>query len=415
MLTAAEVNGARVRVEDGQARAYKIFDQGGLYLHVTETGSKLWRYQFRLHGKQSIYSIGRYAEAGSNRVIMSLSEARDAHREAQKLVDAGINPTSDRNAKLEAAKAARVESFASVTKLWLEWFRSGKSARHVAVTESRLDRVILPALGAKPVNDITAEMLVDFAKSVEQDSGREVADRSLMVVGQILRWALANGKAKQNVHAGLKPSEILKPAKVINFARLEEKELPGLLQAIEVYSGTPLARLAMKLMAYTLLRTGELIGLRWDEVDISAEEIRIPKERMKKGRDHMVPLSKQAAHTLRLLKQYREQIGSKSEYVFPGTQGAATMSNMTLLQMLKRMGYAGRMTGHGWRGVASTILNEKGFNRDWIEMALAHVPQGVRHDYNKALYLEQRREMLQWYADRLDTLAKQTTAAAAAN
>jgi integrase len=129
---------------------------------------------------------------------------------------------------------------------------------------------------------------------------------------------------------------------------------------------------------------------------------------MKAGRDHVVPLSKQAAHILRLLKQYGEQIGSRSQYIFPGTQGAATMSNMTLLLMLKRLGYGGRMTGHGWRSIASTILNEQGFNRDWIEMALAHAPQGVRHDYNKALYLDGRREMLQWYADRLDLLAKRT-------
>lgn len=176
----------------------------------------------------------------------------------------------------------------------------------------------------------------------------------------------------------------------------------------------------MKLMAYTLLRTGELISLRWSDVcldcgDADSPKITIPSDRMKAGRDHVVPLSKQAAHTLRLLKQYREQIGSKSEYVFPGTQGAATMSNMTLLLMFKRMGYAGRMTGHGWRSVASTILNENGFNRDWIEMALAHVPQGVRADSNKTLYLEQRHGMLQWYADRLDTLAKQTPQAEAAD
>jgi integrase len=168
----------------------------------------------------------------------------------------------------------------------------------------------------------------------------------------------------------------------------------------------------MKLMAYTLLRTGELINLRWSDVcldcgDADAPKITIPGERMKAGRDHIVPLSKQAVHTLRLLQQYKEQIGSRSEYVFSGTQGAAHLSNMTILQALKRMGYKGRMTGHGWRGVASTIMNERGFNRDWIEMSLAHVPQGVRADYNRALYLEQRRKMLQWYADRLDTLAKQ--------
>jgi len=408
MLTAAEVNGARVKTEDGQAYEYKLFDGHGLYLHITATGSKLWRYQFRLNGKQSIFSLGRYP-------VMSLADARQAHREAQKLVDAGVNPTSDRKARAEAVKAATVYSFASVAGEWLEWFRTGKSARHVAVTESRLNRIVLPVLGITPVNSLTAQMLVEFAKVVESENGREMADRCLMIVGQVLRWAVSNGKAKQNVHAGLRPSEILKPAKVVNFARLEETELPGLLQAIEMYKGTPLARMGMKLMSYTLLRTGELIGLRWDDVcldcgDADAPKITIPGDRMKAGRDHVVPLSKQATYTLRLLMQYREQSGSRSEFVFPGTQGAATMSNMTILQALKRMGYKGRMTGHGWRGVASTILNEHGFNRDWIEMALAHVPQGVRHDYNKALYLEQRREMLQWYADRLDTLAKQAPA-----
>jgi integrase len=405
MLTATEVNGAKVRLDGGQARAYKMFDQGGLYLHVTETGSKLWRYQFRLSGKQSIASLGRYP-------VMSLSDARDAHRKAQKLVDGGVNPTSDRKARVEAVKAATAYSFASVANEWLDWFRTGKSTRHVEVTESRLNRVVLPALGGHAVNEMTAQMLVEFAKSIESENGREMADRCLMVVGQVLRWAVSNGKAKQNVHAGLRTSEILKPAKVVNFARLEERELPGLLQAIELYQGTPLARMAMKLMSYTLLRTGELIHLLWSDVcldcgDADAPKITIPGERMKAGRDHIVPLSKQAVHTLRLLKQYREQIGSKSEFVFPGTQGAATMSNMTLLLMFKRMGFAGRMTGHGWRSVASTILNEQGYNRDWVEMALAHIPQGVRHDYNKALYLDGRREMLQWYADRLDTLAKQ--------
>lgn len=405
-LKPADVAGAKA---DPEGKPYKMFDGGGLYLHVTETGARLWRYQFRLNGKQSIASLGKYADAGSNRVIMSLKEARDAHREAQKLVEKGINPTTDRKAKEHAERASKSESLASVAALWLAWFRHGKSERHVAVTESRLNRIIVPALGAKPVNDLTAQMLVSFAKSVEAESGREMADRCLMVVGQILRWAVSNGYAKANVHAGLRPSEILKPAKVVNFARLEEKDLPGLLQAIELYQGTPLARLGMKLMALTLLRTNELIGLRWTEVcidcgDQDQPKITIPAERMKAGRDHIVPLSKQAVEVLQLLKRLYEQSGSQSVYVFPGTQGAATMSNMTLLLMFKRMGYGKKMTGHGWRGVASTILNEKGFNRDWIELALAHIPQGVRHDYNKALYLEQRREMLQWYADHLDSL-----------
>lgn len=416
MLTATEVNGAKVRMEDGRAKAYKLFDQGGLYLHVTETGSKLWRYQFRIGGKQSIASFGKFP-------AVSLSDARQAHREAVKLVAQGINPTQNRNAIEKAQMAAEVHSFASVVagdgteenKGWLKWWSTGKSKRHVEVTQSRLNRVILPALGSIAVNEIRAKTVREFAQGVEANakhgkSGTELADRCLMVVKQVLRYAVAHQMIESNPASDVKASEILKPAKEVNFARLDEKDLPGLLQAIEVYQGTPLARLGMKLMAYTLMRTGELINLRWSDVCIDCGEsdqpkITIPAGRMKAGKDHCIPLSKQAVEVLRLLKVLSFSAGGKpSEYVFPGTAGAATMSNMTLLMMFKRMGYGKQMTGHGWRGVASTILNERGYNRDWIEMALAHAPQGVRHDYNKALYLEQRREMLQWYADHLDRL-----------
>lgn len=401
-LTATEVSGAR-KSED--AKPYKMFDGGGLYLHVTETGSKLWRYQFRLNGKQSIASLGKYP-------VVSLKEARETHLAAQKLVAKGINPTSERKAQEAAQRAAETHSFVRVASAWLVWWRAGKSPRHVMTTEARLNGKIIPALGAHSVNTITAKIVREFAQSVEAESGPEMADRCLMVVKQIFRYAKAHDFVTANVAEGIKSSEILKPRKELNFARLDEKELPGLLQSIEVYSGTPLARLGMKLMALTLLRTGELIGLRWDDVcldcgDNDAPKITIPAERMKGRRDHVVPLSKQAVEVLRLLKRLNEQTGNRRGYVFPGTQGAATMSNMTLLLMFKRMGYGKKMTGHGWRGVASTILNEHGYNRDWIEMALAHVPQGVRHDYNKALYLQQRREMLQWWADRLDALSSQ--------
>lgn len=400
MLKDVEVRGAKVREENGTAKSYKMFDQGGLHLFVSETGTKIWRYQFRLNGKQGLLTIGRYP-------LVSLAEARDKHRAAQKQVAEGINPSAAKqDAKREAAQV-KADSFKQVAELWLEWFRPSKSERHVSTTEARVRNHVFPALGSIPVNDLTAKNLVEFITSVQESNGRETADRCLMVIGQILRWAKANHYAKQNVHADIKPSEILKPVKVVNFARLDEKDLPGLLQAIEVDQGSALARLAMRLMALTLLRTSELITMRWTDVDWEAETITIPGERMKgkrveARRTHMVPLSKQALHTLRLL--HKISGSHRSGYVFPGTQGAATMSNMTLLQMFKRMGYGKKMTGHGWRGIASTILNENNFNHDWVEMALAHVPQGVRHAYNKALYLPQRREMLQWYADHLDKL-----------
>ncbi len=395
MLTNTEVQGARIKKVDGIAKPYKLFDQGGLHLFVSATGTKIWRYQFRLHSKQGLYTIGKYPH-------VTLAEARDKHRDAQKLVDKGINPSTAKQDAKKAAQQTKADSFAQVTELWLEWFRDGKSNRHVSTTEARLRNHVLPALGATPINDLTARHLTKFVTRVQDDHGRETADRCLMVIGQILRWARANHHVEQNVHADIKPSDILKSPKVVNFASLEEKDLPGLLQTIEIYQGSPLARLGMKLMAYTLLRTGELITLRWTDVDLEAATITIPGERMKSRRDHMVPLSRQALHTLRLLQKISG--AHSSGYVFPGTQGAATMSNMTLLTMLRRMGYGKKHTGHGWRSVASTILNENNFNRDWVEMALAHVPQGVRAAYNKALYLRQRREMLQWYADRLDKL-----------
>ncbi len=243
-----------------------------------------------LNGKQSIASLGKYP-------VISLAEAREAHRMAQKLVAQGINPTTDRKVKEGAEKAARAESFASVAEMWLEWWRNGKSDRHVSVTESRLNGKIIPALGGHSVNALTAKIVREFAQSVEAESGTEMADRCLMVVKQILRYAKAHDHVIANVAEGIKPSEILKQRKEVNFARLDEKDLPGLLQAIEVYKGTPLARLGMKLMAYTLLRTGELINLQWTDVcldcgDADAPKITIPGERMKAGRDHVVPLSK---------------------------------------------------------------------------------------------------------------------------
>jgi hypothetical protein len=257
MLTNTEVKKADIKTKDGAAKSYKLFDQGGLYLHVAETGAKLWRYQFRIDGKQGLLSIGKYP-------VVSLADARKAHLEAQKLVQQGINPSAAKQDAKKAALQAQADSFSQVSQLWLEWFKTGKSVRHVSTTEARMKNYILPRLGAVPVNVLTTMALVDVAKSIEAEAGRETADRCLMVIGQILRWAVANGKAIQNVHAGLKSSEILSPADntKTNFARLDEKDLPRLLQAIEVYQGSPIARLGMKLMAYTLLRTGELINMR---------------------------------------------------------------------------------------------------------------------------------------------------------
>ncbi len=233
-LNNTEVRGAKIKVEDGQLKSYKLFDSGGLHLFVSETGSKIWRYQFRLNGKQGLYTIGKYP-------IVSLAVARDKHHDAQRLVADGTNPSAAKQDAKKAALQARANSFSQIAEEWLKLFRAGKSERHVSTTEARMRNHILPALGAKPVNDLTTTDITGFVSTVQSNHGRETADRCLMVIGQILRYAKARGYAKQNAHADIKPSDILETRTVVNFARIEEKDLPGLLQAIEIYQGSPLA------------------------------------------------------------------------------------------------------------------------------------------------------------------------------
>jgi integrase len=228
-----------------------------------------------------------------------------------------------------------------------------------------------------------------------------MAKRILQVVGMIFRYAVAHGFSKRNPAADIRPSDILKPTRKTNMARIEAKEFPALLRAIEVYEGRQLTRLAMKLMALTFVRTSELIGARWGEVDLGARRWSIPAQRMKMQIPHIVPLSHQSIEILTLL----QTISGDHQLVFPGEQDPRKpMSNMTILKALERMGYKGRMTGHGFRGVASTILHEQGYNHDHIELQLAHAPRNaVSAAYNHALYLEPRARMMQEWADFLDS------------
>ena len=213
---------------------------------------------------------------------------------------------------------------------------------------------------------------------------------------------MAHGLIERNPAADVKPSDALKPRTKVAYARLEAKELPTLLRRIEAYNGSPVTRLAMQLMALSFVRTGELIGARWDEFDLDAAEWRLPAERMKMRTPHIVPLSTQAAEVVKTLQELR----NRSPLLFPGERDhEKPMSNNTILKALERMGFKHRMTGHGFRGIASTVLHEHGFEHAHIELQLAHQERNkVSAAYNFATYLPQRRAMLQWWADRLDEL-----------
>ncbi|MGA2535954.1 MAG: site-specific integrase [Terracidiphilus sp.] len=227
-----------------------------------------------------------------------------------------------------------------------------------------------------------------------------MAKRILQIVGMVLRYAVAHGYSKRNPSSEIRPPDILKPTRKTNMARIDSKELPALLRAIELYLGRHLTRLAIKLMALTFVRTSELIEARWEEFDFETRRWSIPAARMKMQTPHIIPLSSQTIEVLSLL----QSLSGHCELVFPGEQNHnKPMSNMTILKALERMGYKGRMTGHGFRGLASTILHEQGYGHEHIELQLAHAPRNaVSAAYNHALYLEPRTKMMQDWANFLD-------------
>ena len=371
------------------AKPYKVSDGGGLFLWVTPSGGRIWRWTYRHEGRAKLMTLGKYPD-------VPLVLARERHAEARKLLATGIDPMAERRAE----KAMADNSFQSVSNLWLEHWREGKSPRHVAYVKRRMEADILPCLGPRPVAQIEAPELVAMAKAIQDRGARDIAKRALETTGQVFRYAIAHGYATRNPASDIRPSDILKSVRKVNYARVDARELPGLLQSIEVYQGTHVTRMALKLMALTFVRTSELIGARWEEFDLDAVRWNIPSERMKMRTPHIIPLAKQALEVLETLRT----LTGESEWLFPGDRNVKKpMSNNTILKALERMGYKGRMTGHGFRGLASTILHEQGYNHEHIELQLAHAPRNaVSAAYNHALYLEPRTKMMQGWADFLE-------------
>jgi integrase len=370
-------------------KPYKVSDGGGLFLWVTPSGGKVWRWTYRHEGRGKLMTFGKYPD-------VPLALARERHAQARKVLATGTDPMAERKAE----KAAAEDSFQSIASLWLEHWQDGKSPRHVAYVKRRMDTDILPCLGARPVAAIVAPELVAMTQAIQQRGARDIAKRALETTGQVFRYAIAHGYARRNPASEIRPGDILKSARKVNYARVDARELPELLRAIEVYQGTHVTRFALKLIALTFVRTSELIGAKWAEFDLEAARWDISAERMKMRTPQIVPLSRQALDALDTLRTLTGQ----SEWLFPGDRNAKKpMSNNTILKALERMGYKSRMTGHGFRGLASTILHEQGYNHEHIELQLAHAPRNaVSAAYNHALYLKPRAKMMQDWADFLE-------------
>ena len=375
----------------------RLADGQGMYLEVTAAGGKYWRMKYRHVGKEKRLALGVYPD-------VSLADARKRRDKAREALAAGEDPGQlKREAKLKRA-LMDATTFEAVARQWWAHWSGPRSPRHAEYVIRRLEADVFPALGARPLASITAPQLLAMAKGIEARGALDIAKRSLQTCGQILRYAVAHGQIERNPAADVRPSDALKPRQKENYARLDAKEVPELLRKIEAYQGSAYTRLAMKLMAYTFVRTGELIGARWAEFDLEAAEWRIPAERMKMRTPHIVPLAPQAVEVLQALQT---QSGGRA-LLFPGERDhERPMSNNTILAALKRMGYAGRMTGHGFRGLASTILHEQGYPHHVIELQLAHQERDqVAAAYNHATYLTERRTMMKAWADHLDKLRK---------
>lgn len=394
-------------------KPFKVYDRDGLFLLVNPSGSKLWRWRYRVEGKEKLMALGEYP-------LVGLGQARELHFAARKTLAAGVDPMAERKAEAEAkqreAETRQREeenSFEKISRKWWAWWSVGKSHRHVDTVMRRLEADVFPVIGHKFIDAITAADIRELILPIKARGARDVAKRAHETIGQIFRYAIANGLAKRNPAADFKPRDVLKPAEEENFARVDAKDLPTLLLKMWEYDGDILTIYALQLMAYLWVRTSELIESEWPEFDLDSARWEIPPERMKKKRPHIVPLPKQAVAILRAL-YWRTGRGKK---VFPGANDKEkTMSNNTILFALYRLGYKGEMTGHGFRGVASTVLYDSGqFEEDWIEMQLAHVQRNkVKGAYNHAKYLKQRTAMMQWWADYLDEqLAKGRRALAA--
>ncbi len=374
----------------------KMADGKGLYLEVRPNGGKYWRFKYRIGGKEKRISLGVYPET-------SLKEARIACDEARKQVIQGNDPSFLRQEAKSQQILDATNSFESVAREWFSMQQAKWSPKHAAKIINWLEKDVFPYLGAMQINEIKPKKMLETIKRIESRGALDVAKRILHVCNQVFKYAVIFERIEYNPAADLHGALQAAPP-VKHRAHLAESELPEFLNLLEDYEGEEQTKLALKLKLLTLLRTSELRAGTWDEIDWSKREWHIPAERMKMKRPHVVPLTNQA---LAILDQLRKMNGNR-KHIFPNHQKPVTyISENTMLFAMYRMGYHSRATPHGFRSTASTIMNEKGFRSDIIEAQLSHVENNKsRAAYNKAEYLDDRHEMMQWWADYLDKLGQ---------
>lgn len=388
LLTTPECKNA---TSEGRA-IRKLHDGGGLYLWVYQDGSKFWRLRYWVDGKEKSLSFGSYPD-------ISLKEARAKRDTERRKIEQNLDPSVEKKAAKIKSKQAAISSFEAVA---LEWYNKRAHTwveHHARDVKRRLESNIFPEIGRRPIAEIEAPELLAAVQKIENRGAHDLAHRVLQVCGQVFRYGIATGKCSRDVARDLRGA--LTPHVAKHQAAIHPDQLPNLLRAIDGYDqlGDLQTKLALQLLAITFVRTNELIGAEWSEFDLDNHVWVIPAQRMKMKTEHVVPLAKQALEILEQLKP----LSGGSRYILPGRNPDKPISNNTLLFALYRLGYKGKMTGHGFRAVASTALNEMGFRADVIERQLAHCERNeVRGAYNRAEYIKDRTAMMQHWADYLD-------------
>ncbi|WP_313522939.1 tyrosine-type recombinase/integrase [Shinella sp.] len=375
----------------------KISDGGGLFLLIEPRGSKLWRLAYRFHGKQKTLALGIYP-------AVSLKDARDHRDRAKELLARGIDPGEHKKQETRKKRLEAGNTFETVAREWFDAQKAGWTEGYADRILRRLEADIFKVIGRRPINEIEPPELLDAIRQIEKRGAVVLARRLMQVSGQVFRYAIASGLAtrdpSQDIRGALRSAG---PKK--HRTALKEADLPEFLSTLEAYQGDRKTILALKLVLHTFLRTSEVRFGLWSEFEALGGDRalwRIPAERMKARAEHLVPITPQVEQILTELKR----LSGDSPYILPAKTINGVISQNTLIYAIYKMGYHSKATVHGLRGTASTILNEHGFNRDWIERQLAHAERdGVRAAYNSAEWLPDRRKMLIWWSNYIEMTA----------
>ncbi len=385
-----------IKAAKPEAKQYRMAAGQGMYLQVMPNGSKLWRMKYRFDGKEKVLSFGAYPE-------VTLAQARLKREEARQQLAEGIDPSELLKQQRQQAKA-KVLTFKTVAERWYHGKAVLAKRPWAPATAEKarlyLEKDLYPAIGDKPIASITRIELIKLNESIEKRGAFDVAGKIRQWLGVIFDDAYDKGEIPNNPAHNLKPSYRAEGVERRHHPAIRFNELPAMLEAVDATGSHKLIKAAIRLLMLTAVRPAELRLAQWSEFDLEAGVWTIPAERMKMRRPHSVPLTNQV---LELLAQVKEV--NPEGYLFI-VQGSKPMSENTLNKTLRLAGYGGKHTGHGFRHLLSTELNERGYNSDWIEAQLAHASEDkIRATYNKAQYLEQRRGMMQTWADSIDALA----------